>query len=67
MGTYEPGEFMELFGGMPERGESAVDVRALADEERDAATDPKPCGPGRCSPEGCHSPYCWTDHESEDD
>ena len=39
MGTYMVADFMAVFGGMPERGEAAVDVRELADRRRDADRD----------------------------
>lgn len=50
MGTYTVGEYLELFGGLPEPGEAVVDP----DELRDAAP---PCG-GCCGPEGCMARGC---------
>lgn len=68
MGTYTASDFMALFGGLPERGEAAVDP----DDLRDAADDfpwrmvgdpvppsrplapcGEPCGPEGCMRRGC--------------
>jgi hypothetical protein len=37
MGTYEPQDFIDTFGGLPERGEAAIDPREVADMRRDHA------------------------------
>lgn len=39
MGTYTVADFMTTFGGLPERGEAAIDVRDLADRQRDEADE----------------------------
>ncbi len=35
MGTYDVTQFMDLFGGLPDRGEAVVDPREVADLRRD--------------------------------
>ncbi len=37
MGTYSAQQHIDLFGGLPEPGEAAVDVLDLADRRRDEA------------------------------
>ncbi len=39
MGTYSTQDFMDTFGGLPDRGEAAVDPREQADWARDEARD----------------------------
>lgn len=47
MGTYTYGEYLDTFGGVPEPGEYAPDLRELADRQRDeqtqAAAEHAPC------------------------
>lgn len=69
MGTYTYGEYLETFGGVPEPGEYAPDLRELADRRRDEADEfpwqtvaapaaaLPPCG-GTCGPEGCMARGC---------
>jgi len=40
MGTYTTAQHLEIFGGLPERGEAAVDPRELADRARDECPAP---------------------------
>lgn len=52
MGTYTVQEHMDLFGGMPERGEAAVDINDIVDQQRKAIRegampDPKEADDGR--------------------
>lgn len=35
MGTYTAGEFLETFGGLPERGECIPDFDAIRDRDRE--------------------------------
>ncbi len=73
MGSYDTQTFMDMFGGLPDPGEAAVDPRELADRQRDEAADgfpwqmvgapvaaPRstpPCG-AICGPEGCMARGC---------
>lgn len=68
MGTYTTGEYLELFGGLPEPGEAAVDVDAVRDQADDwpwtlvgstpaKASRDVPCA-AICGPEGCMRRGC---------
>lgn len=61
MGTYTAEEFLDLFGGLPERDEIVPDLDAICDERAGA-----PCG-GGCGPEGCFAERCpvGADHGNE--
>lgn len=66
MGDYEPQEFMDLFGGMPERGEALVDPRAVADDERERRQeDPGPLEPHGSEFDEVHLMTEPTDEEPE--
>lgn len=74
MGTYTYGEYLETFGGVPDPGEYAPDLRELADRRRDEADEfpwqtvdwskrPAPSRPmppcgSTCGPEGCMARGC---------
>jgi len=49
VGTFDTQQFMDTFGGLPDRDEAAVDPRELADlqrDERDAMRDARDTDPG---------------------
>lgn len=77
MGSYSVQDHIDLFGGLPDRGEAIPDLDAIRDQAEDwpwtligdkpaAASRVAPCG-GSCGPEGCMARGCPvaddTDHQ----
>lgn len=51
MASYDPQSHMDLFGGLPDPGEAAIDPRDLADRWRDEAREELACADGPPSEE----------------